>query len=148
MSQISLSEFADRVGKIMPVIMKDFMKHQAAVFYKMDVTMPQFFVMEHISRCGDCRMGELAKFINVTTAAMTGLIDRVVRDGYVSRFSDPKDRRIVKVKLTPKGAKVVGEAMKHRREAAIRMFSMISQEDREQYLKILTRIKDKMQEQG
>jgi len=147
MSELKLSEFADRVSELMPVIMKEFMKNQGDEFHKLKITMPQFFVMEHIGRSGELKMGDIAKFINVTTAAITGIVDRLVRDLYVLRISDPKDRRIVKIRLTAKGAKVVRDMIERRKQVSIKMFGMITQEEREQYLKILTRIKDKMQEQ-
>lgn len=148
MSELTLSEFADKVGELMPVIMKEFMRHQGDEFHKLKITMPQFFVMEYLGRSGELKMGDIAKFINVTTAAITGIVDRLVRDSYVLRMSDPKDRRIVKIKLTAKGTKVVRDMIERRKQVSIKMFGMITQEEREQYLKILTRIKDKIQEQG
>ena len=148
MSQLSITEFADKVGELMPFIMKDFMRAQTEEFYKLKITMPQFFVMEHLFRAGECRMGDIAKFINVTTAAMTGLVDRIVREGYAARSSDPDDRRIVKINLTAKGARVVKEMIERRRQVSINMFGRISQEEREEYLKILTHLKETMQEQG
>ena len=148
MSELSLSEFADRVGELMPFIMKEFMRNQGDEFHKLKITMPQFVVLEFLHRAGECRMGDIAKFINVTTAAITGIVDRLVRDSYVLRVSDPKDRRIVKIKLTAKGVKLVREMVERRKQLSIRMFGMISQEEREQYLSILTHIKEKIQKNG
>ena len=144
----SLSEFADRIGELMPVIMKEFMKHQGNEFHKLKITMPQFFVLEFLHRSGECRMGDIAKFINVTTAAITGIVDRLVRDGYVLRDGDRKDRRIVNIRLTVKGAKVVRDMIGRRKQVSVKMFGMISQKERVQYLNILTRIKEKIQERG
>lgn len=144
----SLSEFADRISELMPVIMKEFVKHQGNEFHKLKVTMPQFFVLEFLHRSGECNMGDIAKFINVTTAAITGIVDRLVRDGYALRAGDLKDRRIVKIKLTVKGAKVVRDMIERRKQVSIRMFGMISQKERAQYLKILMRIKEKIQKRG
>jgi len=148
MSNPSLSEFADRIGELMPVIMKEFMKHQGNEFHKLKITMPQFFVLEFLHRSGECRMGDIAKFINVTTAAITGIVDRLVRDGYVLRAGDLKDRRIVKIRLTVKGAKVVRDMIERRKQVSVKMFGMISQKERAQYLNILTRIKEKIQKRG
>ena len=148
MSELTLSEFADRVGQLMPVIMKEFMRNQGDEFHKMKITMPQFFVMEYLYRSGESRMGDIAKFLNVTTAAITGTVDKLVRELYVIRISDPEDRRIVKIRLTTKGTNVVKDVMGWRRQVSMKMFGMITQEEREQYISILTRIKDKIQEQG
>jgi DNA-binding MarR family transcriptional regulator len=45
---------------------------------------------------------ELAEAAGVTRATMTGLIDTLERDGFVTRESDPHDRRMMSVRLTPK----------------------------------------------
>ena len=87
-------------------------------------------------------MTDLAKAVNVTTSAMTGVIDRLVRDGYVSRTRDSEDRRIVHIKLTVKGTNTVRSAIEDRKQATMKMFGMISQEEREKYLEILEHIKE------
>ncbi len=46
---------------------------------------------------------ELAEAAGVTRATMTGLIDTLERDGFVTRESDPSDRRMMSVRLTSKG---------------------------------------------
>ncbi|MBV2356866.1 MarR family transcriptional regulator [Streptomyces sp. J2-1] len=53
--------------------------------------------------------GELAARAQVTTGAMTGIVNRLVRAGYVTRRPDPADRRVVRVAPVP-GARVKVEA--------------------------------------
>jgi DNA-binding MarR family transcriptional regulator len=43
--------------------------------------------------------GELARLTGLTTASMTGMIDRLERAGFVARRRDPADRRRVIVEL-------------------------------------------------
>jgi len=50
--------------------------------------------------------GELARKIRVTPAVVTGLIDRLVRQGFVQRDPDPEDRRRLKLALTESGLAV------------------------------------------
>lgn len=45
--------------------------------------------------------GELARATGLTSGAITGLIDRLERAGYVARESDPADRRRVVVRVRP-----------------------------------------------
>ena len=73
---------------------------------------------------------------------MTGIVDRLVRDGYAKRVYDPRDRRIVKVTLTAKGARSVKEMIDQRKKLTGRIFGVITQEEREDYLKILAHIRD------
>ena len=46
---------------------------------------------------GAVTAGELARFTGLTTGAVTGIIDRLVKAGYAERVSDPDDRRRVLV---------------------------------------------------
>jgi len=142
MSEISLSEFADKIDEMMPVMMRAFLKSTPSGFYKTMVTMPQFIVLDALNRAGKTRMTDLASFLKVTTAAATGLIDRLVRDGYVTRGHDPDDRRTVMAGITPKGARVVRDMLEKRKKATMDIFGMISKEEREEYLRILTHIRD------
>jgi len=142
MGNISITEFADRVSEIMPAILKEFLKSQAGGFHKLKITLPQLAIMTILEREKEANMTDLANAMEVTTSAMTGVVDRLVRDGYVSRSHDTKDRRIIHIKLTTKGAKVAHTAIEDRKKATIKMFSMISQEEREKYLSILEHIKE------
>ena len=142
MSQFSLSEFADKLNELMPVIMKEFSRRQANELYKGKITLPQFLVLESLSRDGAIKMSELAHFMYVSTAAMTGIVDRLVRDGYVVRVLDEVDRRIIKIKLTPRGSGLVKKINEQRNQMTIKIFGKISEKDRNEYLHILSQIKD------
>jgi len=50
---------------------------------------------------GAVTAGELARFTGLTTGAVTGIIDRLVKGGYAERVSDPGDRRRVLVARKP-----------------------------------------------
>lgn len=140
MEKKALSEFADKVAKIWPAVTKEFIKSQAMDFHKIKITMPQYFVLEFLSHGDESKMTDIAKFINVSTAALTQVTNRLVRDGYVMRIKDPSDRRIIRIKLTAKGTRTVTDIVGKRKEMVMKMFSVISSEEREQYLRILEHI--------
>ena len=48
-----------------------------------------------LQEMGPLTAGELAEFIGLTTGAVTGVIDRLEKRGFVRRVDDPKDRRRV-----------------------------------------------------
>lgn len=147
MPNLSLSEFSDKIAEIMPVISREFYKKQTAEFYKMKITMPQFVLLEILHREGESRMTDLARLINVSTAAMTGIVDRLVRENYVARASDPSDRRIIKVGLTAKGSKAVKNIIDQRKQIFGKVFGVLSEEEREKYLEILVSVRDRLKGQ-
>src|SRR5688500_5634804 len=52
---------------------------------------------------GPLTMGVLAQRCGVTDKTITGVVDRLERDGYVGRERDLEDRRVVRVALVKKG---------------------------------------------
>ncbi len=142
MTNIPLSDFADKMNEIMPTLIKEFARRQTNELYKGKITLPQFLIMEFLDRQGEGKMTDLARFMRVTTAAMTGIIGRLVKYGYVSRMPEPRDRRIIKVKLTAKGLELVKKVRQERRQMFLDIFGRISEEDRENYLRIIMKIRE------
>ena len=132
----------------MPLIMKEFARSQMKGLYKDKVTLPQFLILEFLHKDGQTKMSFLASFMNVTTAAMTGIADRLVRDGYVKRVYDPNDRRIIEIELTSRGSGLVKKIHEERRKMIMRIFGKIAQRDRRDYLRILMQIKEILSKEG
>ncbi len=142
MTEVSLLEFADKLNVLMPVIMREFAKRQANELYKGKITLPQFLILEIIHKEDESKMTDLAHLMNVSTAAMTGIVNRLVKGGYVVRKYDAEDRRIIKVILSPKGNELVKKTTEQRRQMAIKIFGKISEPDRMDHLRILGQIRD------
>lgn len=137
---LPLDQFAERVNQVIPVLMRKVFNKQGNELYKGKITMPQFIILCYLEKHGAAMMSELAHAMEVTTAAMTGNIARLVKAGYAARRYDPKDRRIVRVQLTPKGEKSVRRINDGRRQVIVDIFGKISGHERENYLKILEHI--------
>ena len=146
MVSMSVAAFADQLTLIMPEIMKEFARKMTAL--KCTTSLPQFLVMEYVDKHGPVNMKALAKYMGVSTAAVTGIIARLVSQGYVQRVYDPGDRRIIMVKLRAGGESLVRKMHLQRRDLLIRIFGKISEGDRRDYLRILTQIKDILEKES
>lgn len=144
MSHIPLSDFADRLNQLMPEIMRGFMRRQTNELLKGRITLPQLLILNFLDKEGESNMTHLAQFLNVSTPAATGIVDRLVKYGYLIRVFEPEDRRIIKIRLTAKGLTLVQKINQQKRQSIIDVFSQISREERDDYLKILTRIRQIM----
>lgn len=60
--------------------------------------------LDYLNRSGPVTAGQLAQLTGLTTGAVTSVIDRLEKAGYVIRDKDPNDRRRVVVKPVPEGA--------------------------------------------
>jgi len=84
------------------------------------LTLPQFDVLVQLHRRPEGMTSrELTRELLVTAGNVTGIVDRLVRMGLVSRHRVPEDGRAVRVQLTPRGRQLMGRAIpRHRREVA------------------------------
>ncbi len=147
MPNITLSDFAERIDDVMPAVMKGFAKMQTNELFKGKITLPQFFVLNHLDKHDESKMNELARVMDVTTAAVTGIVDRLVRCGYIERTYDPNDRRVINIRLTQKGSDTVKRIGRQRRAVTQEVFGKISKKERESYLAIMTHIRDVLTEE-
>jgi MarR family transcriptional regulator, organic hydroperoxide resistance regulator len=67
------------------------------------ITAPQLWALKTISQKGSLSQGELSEKMYLHPSTITGVVDRLEKKGYVVRDRNPADRRVVKVRLTPKG---------------------------------------------
>ena len=68
------------------------------------VTLPRFDLMSALYReQGGLTMGELSKRLLVSNGNVTGIVERLKKEGLVKRWILPTDRRVYSVGLTPKG---------------------------------------------
>ena len=84
---------------------------QDSVFSKYGLTTEQFGVLVSIRSRGPLRPTDLALILERTPNSVSMLIDRMVKAGLVRRARDRKDRRVVTVSLTGKGAAAVEPAI-------------------------------------
>lgn len=148
MSGISLSEFADKINEITPQVVREIAKRQEDELFTGKITIQQMLILDYLDNIEQAKMSDLAGVMNVTTAAMTGIINRLVKSGYVARAFDQDDRRIINVKTTSKGHELVKKIKEGKRQMIIKMFSKLPQQDRQDYLRILTQINNILKEEN
>ena len=75
-------------------------------FKKENITIPQFEIIACLNRKNGLTLSEIADRLLVTSGNITGIVDRLEREEIVFREREVKDRRVIRAKLTPKGAKI------------------------------------------
>jgi len=74
-------------------------------------------------------MSEIGERFDITIAAASQLVDKLVQAGYIERAEDPSDRRAKTLKLSPSGAKLVEEGMNKRHRWMDELAKNLSAED-------------------
>ncbi len=70
------------------------------------VTGPQRFAVRIVSRFPGISAGELAGLLHVHPSTLTGVLDRLVRRGLLSRQADPRDARRALLRVTASGRRI------------------------------------------
>ncbi|MBM4374291.1 MAG: winged helix-turn-helix transcriptional regulator [Deltaproteobacteria bacterium] len=73
------------------------------------LTGPQLTVISILSQLGDLSLSSLSERIKAQNSTVTGIIDRMEREGLVRRERSDEDRRIVLIRLTDKGQTLARE---------------------------------------
>jgi DNA-binding MarR family transcriptional regulator len=76
---------------------------------RLGLSMAQLNILYTLQRCGEMPMSRLAEMLNVSLSNATGLIDRIEERGLVERSRVAEDRRIVLIRVTPAGERMLGE---------------------------------------
>src|SRR5437016_8677366 len=85
-------------------------------FARFGISGAQFGVMRTLQRAeqeGLPGLGvtDLSERLWIRPPSVTGVVDRLVRDGLVTREALPADRRVKQIRLTPKGKQRVGQVL-------------------------------------
>lgn len=106
-----------------------------------DSTLPRFDVLAALDRAGTpITMTELSKKLLVSNGNVTGVIARLVEEGFVERKTDASDRRTQRVSLTATGKRhFAANAKKH--EALVDgIFAEVTDVEIARLLKLVTEL--------
>lgn len=87
-------------------------------------SMNHFYYLESIYQLGTPTFSELSQKLSVTKPAVTTMVNKLEKQGYVAKTQSEQDKRVFYIHLTPKGQKIftatqdiyqkfVGELKKH-----------------------------------
>ena len=91
---------------------------------RFNITLPQFDVLADLERAKKAQtMTELSRGLMVSNGNITGVVDRLVREGFVKRRVSTDDRRIQYITLTTKGRRTFDKMAKAHEEWIAELFS-------------------------
>jgi len=108
------------------------------------LTTSQFFMLIALYEENGILISKLAKKVALDKATLTGIVDRLERDGLVERKNDPKDRRAIRVYLTPKAEAMREELLDIYHENNSRFLSVLSEDEK----RIFERVVEKLERIG
>jgi DNA-binding MarR family transcriptional regulator len=120
---VSTRQLAQDLQRFFHRVMKGDQGELLALVAELDLTMPQIramFVLDTTDHA--LALTELAPQMGLSVAAAGRAVDRMVRDGLISRTEDPVDRRVKRLALTDSGQAAIGR-LAEARLAGLRRFA-------------------------
>ncbi|MBX7207193.1 MAG: MarR family transcriptional regulator [Verrucomicrobiaceae bacterium] len=87
---------------------REFLLNLSKELNRDNISFAQFFLLSYLSTSKELTMTDIARKMGHSTAAATGLVDRLEKLGYMERTHAIDDRRKVMVRVTQKGLELVG----------------------------------------
>ena len=101
---------------------------------KINLTSSQIKLLTCFSHTDELTMTDLSKNLTVSMPTMTAMVDRLINTKMVNRERDSIDRRVVKVRLTDSGERILKKLVRIRRKEMEKILMNLSEEEMENFL--------------
>jgi len=135
-------QFSQAIRSWMDVFMHRSMRGWGLFAKSTGLSMPQFSVMMQLHYKGACGMSEVSERFEITAAAASQLVDKLVQSGFIKRDEDPHDRRAKVLNITDKGRELIQRGIEERYRWVDQLAEKLTAEERAQVsdaLNIMTR---------
>ncbi|WP_244227443.1 MarR family winged helix-turn-helix transcriptional regulator [Corallococcus aberystwythensis] len=112
----------------------------ASTCEQLQFTPPQVHALLWLGLDGSLTMGELAKRLGVTEKTVTGVVDRLEREGHIVRERGDTDRRIVRCRLTDKGKQTFAKLDRSMHRSMGVVMGMLDPDDRQALFRVLEKL--------
>ncbi len=104
---------------------------------RFDSTIARFDFMSALDRHGALTLGEVSQYLLVSNGNVTQLRTRLSQDRLIETEADQNDRRIQRVRLTPRGQGVFNKMAKAHAACVDRLLGDLSQADKQALTRLL-----------
>jgi len=139
-SQNELRGQCEKLADIFAVLQRCFLLKLSKELARGNISFPQYFLLGFLSQSESLTMTEIAKKMSHTTAAATGMVDRLENLGYVLRARSNEDRRKIIVKITPAGIDLVSRIRADMVDNLMVMMKSLEPDEQQMWLQIYSKI--------
>lgn len=113
---------------------------------------PSEFVLLHLllEHCDDTSVGmrvtEISEKLEITPSGVTHTINSLEKGGYIERFDDPSDRRIVLVRATDKSKEIIKKLYAERVQFVERLVTFLGEQDSKEFIRLFSKSLDFIKE--
>lgn len=105
-----------------------------------EVTTTQFAILARLAEMGEMSQNHLGRAAAMDAATVKGVVDRLVRQGYVTTRPDPDDRRRLTVALTDTGRALFDRRVATALQVSARTLEQLTPAEQAQLMALLSRL--------
>jgi DNA-binding MarR family transcriptional regulator len=140
----SLAEVGDLVGDLMGLVHRRSAGGTLALMNEAGLTMPQMVALYILDHAGPQSVTAIASFLNLSPAATSHLVDRLVVSGFVGRSEDQNDRRQKRVAITSTGRALAARVHQERAREFASALALVTPELQRQFARVLGRVVEQL----
>jgi DNA-binding MarR family transcriptional regulator len=125
-------QFTQSIRAWMDIFMHRSMRGWGRYAKSTGLSMPQFSIMMQLYYRGACGMSKVSEGFEITPAAASQLVDKLVHSELIQRVEDPSDRRAKLLNLTDKGRDLVKQGIEERYRWVEQLAERLTVEERVQ----------------
>lgn len=132
------SQFSQITRQWMDIFMHRSMRGWSHFAKRTGLSMPQISILMQLHHKGPCGMSEVSERFDITAAAASQLVDKLVQGELIERAEDIHDRRAKKLSLSKKGASFIEKGFDERYAWMNDLAEKLSAEERTKVAEALT----------
>ena len=134
----SAHQFIQTIRQFMDFAMHHSMRERGHFAKATGLSMPQFGILMQLHYRGNCGVSDLSERFDITNAAASQLVDKLVQGGLIQREEDPHDRRAKLLNLTDKGKELIQQGIEGRYRWVDQLAGKLTADERTQISEALT----------
>jgi DNA-binding MarR family transcriptional regulator len=143
-----MQEHVDELARFIELLSERFKETEALFADRLEVTVRELALLRTLVGEGPMITKDLGGRFGVPVSTMTGLVDRMEKKGLVRRVRGRRDRRAIELEATPAGTLALSEQARSYQAIARGMLESLSPEDGEALIRILRRMRDRLDGAG
>jgi len=134
------------IFQTLPQEMKKIAPDRTNVGNKFGITGVQLMTLHFVKHNDNCKTSDIANFLSVTPPDTTRIVETLVKKGFVERINDEKDRRIIRLRTTRNGKKVIETIRQELTSSFSKILEKMNEQDAKALLKGMKALSDALKE--
>lgn len=134
----SVPQLIQTIRQFMDLAMHHTMRERVHFAKATGLSMPQFGILMQLHYRKDCGVSDIGERFDITNAAASQLVDKLVQSGLIQRQEDPNDRRAKLLNLTAKGRELIQQDVEKRYRWVDQLTGKLTAEERAKIAEALT----------